>query len=265
MLIDKSWRILTIGDGDLSFSASIAQHIKPKSLVATVYDDKASLAGKYSSEFFAQLVNKNIPVLTSVDVTDSSTWEGIPHNSFDLVIFQFPLVPNGASYQKHQNDKVLDSSNIANRWLLHCFLAHCFDLFLAKDGQRLAMITSKDVKPYRQWNIETSIVDNLECDYIGQCDFNFGDYPNYQIRNVDRNKFVKETQAISYFYSDKPQPEITQKLTIPAYCHEDNFCMICRVGPITTEKDWQAHIESKRHRQMNNYETQWKSKIDSKA
>lgn len=263
MFIKPSWRILTIGDGDLSFSASIAQHIKPRSLVATIYDNKTSLTEKYSNKFFDKLTKYGIPVLTSIDVTDSSTWGGISLHSFDLVIFQFPLVPNNSTFQEHQHNKTVGSNNTINRLLLHRFLAHCFEFFLDKNGQRLAMITSKDVKPYRQWNIETSLVDNLKCDYIGQCDFNFDDYPNYQIRNVDRNKFVKETQAISYFYSDKSQPHMAQHLKVPNYCYDDDFCTICRVGPITTEKDWDAHIDSKRHRQMSIYEAQWQSKLDS--
>jgi len=261
VFIDPSWRILTIGDGDLSFSASIAQHIKPKSLVATVYDDKATLIEKYSSEFYDQLIHCNIPVLTNIDVTDPSTWEMIKLHSFDLVIFQFPLVPNNSKVQKKHKPEI--SSNTINRLLLHRFLSHCFKFFLDQSGQRLAMITSKDVKPYRQWNIETSIIENLECDYIGQCDFNFDDYPNYQIRNVDRDKFVKETQAISYFYSDKPQLEMAQQLKTPQYCHDDDYCVICRVGPITKEKDWNAHNASKRHRQMSHYEAQWQSTLDS--
>ena len=263
MVINKNWRVLTIGDGDLSFSASISNHIKPKHLVATVFDDSTCLVDKYSSKFLAELTRNNISVLTGFDVTDSNTWGNLPRHSFDLVIFQFPLVPNNVTYQQHQNNSAVGSSNTINRWLLHQYLAHCFEHFLAKDGQRLAMITSKDVKPYRQWNIETSIVTNLNCDYLGQCDFNFSDYPDYQIRNVDRDKFVKETQAISYLYSDIKQPALSAILTIPDYCDDDNFCTICRVGPINTPNDWQAHVESKRHIQMSNFEQQWQHQLDN--
>jgi 25S rRNA (uracil2634-N3)-methyltransferase len=265
MFIDKNWRVLTIGDGDLSFSASIAKHIIPKQLVATVFDHKTTLIDKYSSQHFEQLTAANITVLTGFDVTDPDSWQELPANSFDLVIFQFPLVPNDVTYQQHRASNALGSSNTINRWLLHRFLAHCFDTFLAKDGARLAMITSKDVKPYRQWAIETSIVNNLVCDYIGQCDFDFNDYPDYHIRNVDRDKFVKVTQAISYFYSDKTQLPVVKQLRLPAYCIDDNYCAMCRTGPIETKQDWLAHNESKRHRQMRDFETQWQHRLNNDA
>lgn len=257
MVIDKNWRVLTIGDGDLSFSASIARYVSPKLLVATVFDERASLVEKYSDKFLHALTTFDITVLSKFDVTNSASWGALPKNSFDLVIFQFPLVPNDVSFKQHQDNQSIGSSNTINRWLLHSYLANCFEHFLAKDGQRLAVITSKDVKPYRQWNIETSIINNLACDYIGQCDFNFDNYPGYQIRNVDRDKFVKETQAISYFYSDKPQQALSKQLTIPTYCHDDKFCSICRVGPINTPLDWENHHMSKRHIQMSQYEEQW--------
>lgn len=257
MKIEKHWRVLTIGDGDLSFSASIASHLAPNTLVATAFDDKVALVNKYSNKFITDLIDLNVPVITGFDVTKSNTWDDLPLNCFDLVIFQFPLVPNNVTYLQHQDNQSIGSSNTINRWLLHQYLANCFEHFLAKDGQRLAMITSKDVKPYRQWNIETSIVKGLACDYIGQCDFNFNDYPNYQIRNVDRDKFVKETRAISYFYSDINQLSFSEKLIIPDYCNDPEYCPLCRVGPIKSHNDWSAHNQSKRHVQMSHFEQQW--------
>ncbi len=261
MLIDKTWRVLTIGDGDLSFSASIITNIKPQNLVATVYDSEPVLLEKYANQSFNQLIDAGISVLTNFDVTDQSTWQGLTSKTFDLVIFQFPLVPNNVNVQQHQLASELGSSNTINRWLLHQFLVHCFDCFLAPDGQRLAVITSKDVKPYRQWAIETSLTQGLAVDYIGQQHFDFDVFPEYQIRNVDRDKFVKETQAISYFYSDKTQPELSLLLTVPNYCRDNRYCSICRVGPIETTADWLAHNNSKRHRQMSEYESQCRHRL----
>jgi len=261
MLINKQWRVLTIGDGDLSFSASVAKHVAPKQLVATVFDQKSVLVDKYTSQHLDKLTEADITVLTGFDVTDATTWQNLPTNSFDLVIFQFPLVPNNVTYQQHQASNSLGSSNTINRWLLHRFLAHSFDKFLAKDGARLAMITSKDVKPYRQWAIETSIVQNLDCQYVGQCDFDFNNYPDYHIRNVDRDKFVKDTLAISYFYSDITQPSLSKQLSMPTYCLSADYCALCRVGPIETAQDLLAHQQSKRHRQMSDFETQWQRRL----
>lgn len=93
MIINPDWRILTIGDGDLSFSAALWQHHKPHTLCATVLDSRTTLLEKYSDNQLDFLEKNNITVLTDFDVTNSNTWQGISYGQFDLVIFQFPLVP----------------------------------------------------------------------------------------------------------------------------------------------------------------------------
>jgi len=40
MYLNPDWTILTVGDGDLSFSNALYRHIKPKKLVASTYDDQ---------------------------------------------------------------------------------------------------------------------------------------------------------------------------------------------------------------------------------
>mgnify|MGYP000046988277 CR=1 FL=1 len=47
MYIDPKWRVLTVGDGDLSFSASLLKNYQPQQLTATIYDSKGSLDEKY--------------------------------------------------------------------------------------------------------------------------------------------------------------------------------------------------------------------------
>lgn len=256
---NPKWRILTVGDGDLSFSSALASKLQPNQLTASIFDSESLLSNKYGAQYLEQLRAKGISVLTSLDVTNPSTWQALTLGQFDVVIFQFPLVPSAQTAKDMQTFR--DSSNTSNRWLLHRFLDHCFTHFLAPDGQRLAVITSKDVKPYRQWNIETSLTSHLTIDYLGQCPFDMNDFAGYQVRNVDRDKFVKETQAFSYWWSDRPQPALTNLLTIPAYCRDENYCALCRVGPINYEADWQAHFESKRHCQMLEFESQWQRRL----
>ena len=47
MYINPKWRILTIGDGDLSFSVSLLKNYQPRALTATVFDSQLSLSTKY--------------------------------------------------------------------------------------------------------------------------------------------------------------------------------------------------------------------------
>ena len=260
--INPHWRVLTIGDGDLSFSAALAKKLASGHLTATVFDSLQTLSGKYGLAHYQQLKSLGVDVVTSVDVTDPQTWQEIGQSNqskFDLVIFQFPLIPNGFSASQYQQLSEQGSTNTLNRWLLHCFVKHCFEHFLAPDGQRLAVITSKDVKPYRQWNIETSLLKGLTGRYLGRSNFDIESFNGYQVRNVDRDKFVKDTQAYSYYFSDKPQELLETELEIPAYCDDPQYCAMCRVGPIETQQDWQAHLISKRHVKMDEFEQQWHS------
>jgi len=52
MYINPNWRILTIGDGDLSFSNALLQHYAPTQLTATIYDPLATLENKYGDDFY---------------------------------------------------------------------------------------------------------------------------------------------------------------------------------------------------------------------
>ena len=55
MHINPNWRILTVGDGDLSFSHALLTHYHPKQLTATVFDDLViySDLNKCSDRFIA--------------------------------------------------------------------------------------------------------------------------------------------------------------------------------------------------------------------
>ena len=256
MYINPSWRILTIGDGDLSFSLALKKNHQPALLTATIFDSLATLTTKYGAENYQHLCDLHCQVLTEFDVTDPLTWGDLNHQQFDLIIFQFPLIPAFGSQQQFQQQQV--GVNTLNRRLLRQFLLNSHNHFLDPNGQQLCVITSKDVKPYREWNVENSLALNSELNYLGSMPFDAANFPGYQVRNVDRDKFVKDTQGISYFWSTKPTIEnpLTSQLTPPQYIG-DHYCAMCRVGPFGTAQDQLIHQSSKRHRRMAGFEQLW--------
>jgi len=259
MLVKPRRRILTIGDGDLSFSNALRQHFEPQMLCATVYDPLATLGDKYGLDNYQALKDGQTQVICQFDVTKPDTWQSLPKQQFDLVIFQFPLIPNDVSGQEFAVSSRVGDANLRNRRLLHLTLKHAQAHFLDPEGDRITIITSKDVKPYRQWDIEQSISEGLTVNYLGQCSFNAADFPHYRIRNVDRDKFVKETLGTCYYYSDKPQPVLRDALMMPTYLSDSSqYCGMCRVGPMLTDGDRQAHQQSKRHQQMNGFKQRWR-------
>ena len=259
MHLSSGLRILTIGDGDLSFSQALHQHYQPKSLCATVFDSIDTIEAKYGLTNYQQLKANDIAILCGFDVTASETWQGLTTSSFDVVIFQFPLIPNDASEEHYQRAKQLGDANLRNRRLLYLYLKHAQQYFLDPNGERLAIITSKDVKPYRQWDIEQSLNIGSTMTYLGQSAFDSSDFPNYKIRNVDRDKFVKQTSGISYYYSDKEHAPLASQLHMPDYLEQsEQYCAMCRVGPMQSSADIKAHQHSKRHRQMSDFDQRWR-------
>lgn len=276
MFIKPNWRILTIGDGDLSFSASLWNHFKPTQLTATVFDSQQTLEDKYQHHAIEQLkTDSNQQVLFGFDVTNPDTWNSLKKHSFDLVIFQFPLVPafDDPEYFHKMGDI---SVNTLNRLLLRKFLIHCAEYFLDPNGQQLCYITSKDVKPYNEWNIENSLNRHLNhIHYLGAMPFNIADFPGYKIRNVDRDKHVKDTQGITYVWSlesaehthktfDKNElidkKELLSGLMTKSHQGEE-YCEFCKAGPFISASDRILHEQAKKHRLMQQYEDQFNRQI----
>ena len=277
MFIKPNWRILTIGDGDLSFSASLWDHFKPAQLTATVFDSQQTLEDKYQHHAIEQLQTAlNQQVLFGFDVTNPDSWSNLPEKSFDLVIFQFPLVPAFVDPEYfHKRGDI--SINTLNRLLLRKFLVHCSQYFLDPNGQQLCYITSKDVKPYCEWNIENSLNQDLEhIEYLGSTPFNIEDFPGYKVRNVDRDKHVKDTQGITYVWRPKADT-LTHNCTLErefikgliAKSHRgEEYCEFCKAGPFVSASDKLLHEQTRKHRLMQQYENQYANvikKIDNQS
>ena len=260
MYIDPQWRILTVGDGDLSFSNALFQHHAPQHLTATIYDSLSTLKSKYGDDFHQQLLNRHCQVLTEFDITKPETWSHISKHSFDLVIFQFPLVP-GFTSKTEFNEKCGNVGiNTLNRRLLRHFLINATEQLLDPTGPQLCYITSKCVKPYSEWNIEHALILNTDINYLGEMAFDIANFPGYRIRNVDRDKHVKDTKGITYVWSPRPTNQLTQalssKLTQLAELG-DHCCHFCQAGPFTSLQHKQAHESSRKHLRMKDFEQQW--------
>jgi hypothetical protein len=260
VILDKQWRILTVGDGDLSFSAALHTHISPKNLCASIYDSEQQLREKYTSHSLDTLMNNNVTVYTSFDVTRIDCWRRLEQHSFDLVIFQFPLVPGFTS--KSEFEKQPLSINTLNRRLLRCFIRYASQYALDPKGQMLCYVTSKDVKPYCEWDLESSLNHKLNIKYLGQSQFNIDQFDGYKIRNVDRDKHVKDTSGITYVWSKKSHPQLSSLLILPQYL-QHGYCPYCRVGPFLTEKDKDAHMNSKKHKTMAKHQNDWYAYLET--
>lgn len=261
MYLDPKWRILTIGDGDLSFSRALLTYHRPRLLEASIYDSEATLLSKYPENELEALRESNIQVHTGLDITDSGSVQSI-EKKFDLVIFQFPLIPSFATLDDFERQSVGASTNTLNRKLLRQFLIHSFRYLLDEAGPRLCYITSKEVKPYRDWNLETSLNRGLRIPCLGSMPFEYSEFPGYRIRNVNRDMVVPDTESRTFAWGINPPQKLTAKLETTA-CVGAAYCEICRVGPFVADEDRSKHLRSQRHRKMQAFEDQWTNYLES--
>ncbi|WP_440056849.1 class I SAM-dependent methyltransferase (plasmid) [Pseudoalteromonas sp. T1lg65] len=261
MLIQPNWRILTVGDGDLSFSLSLLNHVQPAHLVASVYDSEQALKNKYKDNAFDTLTARRIEVITEFDVTSRHSWQRLEGQQFDAVLFQFPLIP---AFKDEASFKAQPLSvNTLNRRLLRLFVIFSQSIALDPLGAQLSVITSKDVKPYTEWDLESSLTLDLDIHYLGQTAFDIQEFPGYQVRNVDRDKHVKDTSGICYYWSLNKDNPIREALKLPPYLQDDH-CSQCRAGPFHNDTDKQRHYLSKKHLTMQKHQRAWLEFISGK-
>ncbi|RVW30257.1 Heavy metal-associated isoprenylated plant protein 41 [Vitis vinifera] len=90
----SSQRILLVGEGDFSFSLSLAKAFgSGHNMVATSLDTQESLARKYSNgiENVRQLEARSCLVLHGVDATQMSQHFFLRTQRFDRIIYNFPM------------------------------------------------------------------------------------------------------------------------------------------------------------------------------
>ncbi|MCC2615189.1 DUF2431 domain-containing protein [Aestuariibacter halophilus] len=255
MKVGAQWRLLTVGDGDLSFSHAWVTDRQHPHLVATVFDDERALTEKYGGANITALRGANIPLHFGVDVTEPETFDKLPERAFDAVLFNFPLLPNDGSAANRQRQQRVGDSNLRHRRLLWYFLHHCSRYWLDPDGAGLAMITSKAVKPYDHWNLEGSVSDHTGMQFVGCQSFNPQDFPRYTVRNVDRQGAVKATASVSYVYRLPGSAEPVDVFQ-PPRCREAH-CRLCGKGPFQHPNERREHEQSALHQRMLGYEHAW--------
>lgn len=93
--------ILTVGDGDFSFSLALARALKGARVVATSYESHASLAKVYGAvctDALRELEQLGAVVAHGVDAAELGTTlpvGAVPTGGFDRVVWNFPCVARG--------------------------------------------------------------------------------------------------------------------------------------------------------------------------
>jgi 25S rRNA (uracil2634-N3)-methyltransferase len=160
----KGMSVLTVGDGDFSFSLALARLLKSSDtvgsqskVVATSYEDKETLCKVYPNfqETLAELESLGSTACYKVDATRlNATLPSSLVKEFNRVCWNFPCtaIAEGQDGQNHEME--------SNKDLLRRFVANARYLLSPGDGE--IHICHKTKPPYNQWKLENAALENLK-------------------------------------------------------------------------------------------------------
>lgn len=169
-------RVLTVGDGNFSFSLALARALAPQvEVVATSHESRESVLETYpdGERILGGLGSlDNVKVLHGVDATDEKQMHEL--GLFDRVLWNFPCVraPRGEDGQNKEME--------INKKLLRDFFAHVGGM-LTPSGE--VHVTHKTKAPFGQWGIE-AIAEENALEHTASCVFDRCLYPGYSNKKV---------------------------------------------------------------------------------
>jgi 25S rRNA (uracil2634-N3)-methyltransferase len=196
-LYKSNRRILTVGDGDLSFSLSIANVFYEKKqkklnrLIATTHESLQSITETYHNmeSILSSLQNFGVKLYHNIDATQFEQYSFLPENSLDIVIWNFPCirVDKGADGQVSELE--------LNQQLLRKFF-QSVKYILQRNGE--VHVTHKTIEPFSWWGL-TQIAAEEGFQLYGQIVFDRWNYPGYINRKVlDKKSFPCHDARVSF-------------------------------------------------------------------
>mmetsp|Transcript_58206 Transcript_58206/g.131871 ORF Transcript_58206/g.131871 Transcript_58206/m.131871 type:complete len:324 (+) Transcript_58206:296-1267(+) len=253
----EAMRILTVGDGNLSYSLALSKHLQRSGIhfkiTATTYDTHEDLERKYPASNIAatieELENEGHSVLHAIDARHLDRhFEG---QTYDHIIFMHPLMPAQESAFFLMGHGFHFSVFIANRLMLLRFLKSAIKLFSSEKSaaEPAITITMKDTYPYSWWKIEKL------ADHVNGLEFlrkepwvDVGD--DYVSRKVEKDEVFKPTESTSWHFGrEEGQTEIGSE-------SKPSSCSVCDVI-CANEADFLAHVQGKKHRKRAQMEAEW--------
>ncbi|CAI5703052.1 hypothetical protein KXD40_003967 [Peronospora effusa] len=208
----KVKRILTVGDGNFSYSLALARALRPETgvqLVTTSHESRTTVLETYpdSEKILGELnAMTNVTVQHEVDATNAEQMKAL--GQFDRVIWNFPCVraPRGKDGQNEEMEM--------NKKLLHDFFSHV-DQILTPIGE--VHVTHKTKAPFGQWGIENIAKINKLC-HKQSVVFDRCLYPGYTNKKVlSKGSFpILDSQTFIFVPEER-----TQVLADVAKCEDE--------------------------------------------
>ncbi|CAN1190461.1 Uncharacterized protein At4g26485 [Linum perenne] len=174
----RSHRILLVGEGDFSFSASLAVSYgrNASNLVATSLDSLGFLTTNYTKarENIAALRARGCLVIHEMDATKMAGHWFMMGEKFDRIVFNFPF----AGYFKEESSGSQIRLVRRHQKLIRMFMKNAKKL-MKEDGE--VHITHKTNGFHKEWNLEGLAI-GVGFRLIGKVKFNFEEYYGYKTK-----------------------------------------------------------------------------------
>lgn len=204
--------VLTVGDGDFTFSLGLARIIAMNAssmLVATSYESLETLRKVYPNiqDTINELYALNVSVYFEVDATNLKETLPVRNVKFHRISWNFPCtaISNG---QDGQNNELVQNQN-----LIKAFIKQCESYLSPGDGE-IHMI-HKTKPPYNQWSLEIVALEDYKekrfVEYKGRIVFDKCLLPPYTPRKALDKKSFPVSDACLYIFGSIDQRNETQK------------------------------------------------------
>ena len=250
--------VLLCGDGDFSFSLSVARILSlnvdetsESKLVATSYELKETLAEVYPSfvETLQELEDRGGRSHFNVDATrlHETLPESIRGCKFDRIVWNFPCTAV-ARGQDGQNEAMDDNKNLVRRFVRSA------RQYLAGGGE--IHICHKTKPPFNQWKLEEVVI--CSCDdpaykYLGRIVLDRAVLPPYVPRKaLDKKSFPCHDACVYIFGLN-----CSNDGKFPPTIHSENERLI-QVSPAVLVKVRNAHLMKARYEYYNGKKRQKK-------
>jgi 25S rRNA (uracil2634-N3)-methyltransferase len=225
--------VLTVGDGDFSFSLALARLLKPSStkstLVATSYEDKETLRRVYPDfdSTLDELESLGATLCYKVDATR------IPFSEvkkFHRICWNFPCTAISKG-QDGQNDEMERNKELVRR-----FVENASRLLSPVDGE--IHICHKTKPPFNHWKLENIALQNMKdggLHYAGRVVLDRYLLPPYTPRKaLDRKSFPCH-DACFYIFAHNRQIQACDSKKFPSTLSEDSTDGSASAIPITPD------------------------------
>lgn len=203
-------KLLFVGDGDFSFSLSVANGMNSgKDIMATSYESQDTVLTTYPSSRsnINALKEMGSHVLFGVDATNLTNTKIINDKCkefFDVIIWQFPCI----AVSKGADGQVNELSE--NQELLRQFFSTA-PVLLNDSGE--IHVTHKTSEPFSWWKIINLGIESGLC-YHGSIIFDRYLYPGYTNRKALDNKGFPLHDAQVYIFSSSKSQNTCKTLTM---------------------------------------------------